>query len=452
MTCRAALYTRISRDREGAGLGVDRQREDCEELARTLGWEIVAVHTDNDLSAYSGKPRAGYKALLADLRAGRADAVITWHTDRLHRSPVELEEWIGVCDPRGVPTHCVKAGPLDLSTPSGRLVARQLGAVARYEVEHQIERQKRAKLQAATEGRFRGGRRSFGYDADGVTVRESEATVVRELAAGVLAGRSMRALASELNGRGMTGTRGATWTGASVRDVVIKARNAALIEHDGQIVGPARWPAILAEDTWRAVSGVLTEPTRAPVRSHARRWLGSGIYVCGVCGLPVRIAVNSVKRGGSRMASYRCSGPAVHVTRAASRVDEYVGEVVVGLLGRPDVADLLGGRRRGEDPAALHSEATAVRVRLDDLAALYGGRSGRCSTAGEWLGAAPYGPCGPGAAHRGGGRGHGARRTRWRPGRDAGVGGPLAGSAAGGRGHADDRSTVKIEPKAVADE
>jgi DNA invertase Pin-like site-specific DNA recombinase len=76
---RAAIYTRISSDREGAGLGVERQEADCRALAEQLGWEIVAVHSDNDLSAYSGKPRPGYEALLADLRADVADAVICWH-------------------------------------------------------------------------------------------------------------------------------------------------------------------------------------------------------------------------------------------------------------------------------------------------------------------------------------------------------------------------------------
>jgi site-specific DNA recombinase len=58
---RAAIYCRISQDRAGAGLGVERQREDCAALADRLGWNVVETFTDNDLSAYSGKPRAGYR-------------------------------------------------------------------------------------------------------------------------------------------------------------------------------------------------------------------------------------------------------------------------------------------------------------------------------------------------------------------------------------------------------
>jgi DNA invertase Pin-like site-specific DNA recombinase len=61
--------------------------------------------------------------------------VLAWHTDRLHRSPKELETYIDLCEPRGVVTRTVRAGELDLATASGRMVARQLGAVARYESE-----------------------------------------------------------------------------------------------------------------------------------------------------------------------------------------------------------------------------------------------------------------------------------------------------------------------------
>src|SRR5690348_12936743 len=108
-TRRAAIYCRISQDREGAGLGVERQRQDCEALAARLGWTITAVHVDNDTSAHSGKPRPGYAALLADIEAGTADAVLVWHTDRLHRSPAELETFVEICERRGVFTQTVKA-------------------------------------------------------------------------------------------------------------------------------------------------------------------------------------------------------------------------------------------------------------------------------------------------------------------------------------------------------
>jgi len=101
---------------------------------------IVSTHTDNDLSAYSGKPRPGYRALLDDIEASRVDAVLIWHTDRLHRSPRELEEYVELCERRKITTQTVQAGELDLATPSGRAVARTLGAWSRFESEHKSER------------------------------------------------------------------------------------------------------------------------------------------------------------------------------------------------------------------------------------------------------------------------------------------------------------------------
>src|SRR4051794_24164900 len=222
MQRRAVVYTRMSRDREGAGLGVDRQRHECVELADRLGWQIVGQHSDNDLSAYSGKPRPGYRALLDDLKQGHADAVLVWHTDRLHRRPVELEHYIDVCDSRGVITQTVKAGPLDLATPSGRHFARMLGSTARYEVEHAIERGKAAKLQAANAGRWKGGRRPFGYEADGVTVRESEAAEVRKGTDDLLAGMSLHAIARDWNARGVTTSTGGAWRAMDVRRVLAR--------------------------------------------------------------------------------------------------------------------------------------------------------------------------------------------------------------------------------------
>jgi DNA invertase Pin-like site-specific DNA recombinase len=54
---RFAIYSRISCDRVGAGLGVERQQQDCKKLVAQLGGQLVATYSDNDISAYSGKHR-----------------------------------------------------------------------------------------------------------------------------------------------------------------------------------------------------------------------------------------------------------------------------------------------------------------------------------------------------------------------------------------------------------
>ncbi len=68
---RAGIYARISSDREGDGLGVARQLEDCERLAERKGWRVAERYVDDDVSAWSGKRRPEYERMLDDLRGGR---------------------------------------------------------------------------------------------------------------------------------------------------------------------------------------------------------------------------------------------------------------------------------------------------------------------------------------------------------------------------------------------
>jgi site-specific DNA recombinase len=73
---RAAIYARISSDRDGDQLGVRRQLADCEALAARRGWEIAERYVDDDVSAYSGRVRPEYRRMLEDLTAGIVDAVV----------------------------------------------------------------------------------------------------------------------------------------------------------------------------------------------------------------------------------------------------------------------------------------------------------------------------------------------------------------------------------------
>jgi site-specific DNA recombinase len=79
-THRTAIYTRISADQTGERLGVTRQLDDCMALADRLGWPVVARFDDNDISAFNGKRRPGFEALLDAMKQGQVDALICWHT------------------------------------------------------------------------------------------------------------------------------------------------------------------------------------------------------------------------------------------------------------------------------------------------------------------------------------------------------------------------------------
>lgn len=383
---RAIIYCRMSSDREGAGLGIERQREDCEQLAAQLRLDVVTVYEDNDLSAYSGKPRPGYLAMLDDLRAGRADVVLAWHTDRLHRSPAELEQYIDVCEPRRIETRTVKAGHLDLATATGRMIARQLGVQARYEVERMVERQRRKRDQMAAAGEYMGGARPFGYEADGVTIREDEAEAVRGAAEAILAGASLRAVCREWEEKGICtvprarrqpdGTRGEpvsrSWDATELRRMLLRPRNAGILQHRGAEAGPAKWLPILDEGTWRSVCAVLTDSDRRTTPGNERRWLGSGIYLCGVCGQTLRASTSGTGAGTRHMPAYRCRSLR-HVTRRCDLLDDYITLLILDRVARPDAAEALLARE--EDPVDVRGaqrDMREARATLDEMAAALG--------------------------------------------------------------------------------
>lgn len=330
----------------------------------------MGVYQDNDTSAYSGKARPGYRALLADLEADLATGVLVWHTDRLHRSPVELERYITISEARGIVTHSVTAGPLDLSTAAGRMQARIVGAVARHESEQKSERIRRQRQQNAESGGWHGGARPFGFGADGVTHREPEAEVIRAATTALLAGTSLRSVVRTANESGLSSTFGHAWSVVAFREVLLRSRNAGLRTHRGEVIGPGAWQPIVEEYQWRAVVSMLTDPNRRTSPGNRAKWLGSGLYVCGACGRPsLRVST----AGSRRAAAYRCRQPGPgHVVRTAVPLDNYVCELIVARLSAPDAIELLRPAKPNVDLDALKSDANAARARLTELAAMLG--------------------------------------------------------------------------------
>jgi site-specific DNA recombinase len=359
-----AVYVRISSDVTGEGLGVGRQEADCRAFADRHGWEVGQVYVDNDVSAYSGKVRPAYEQLLADIEAGTVRAVVCWHGDRLHRSPKELERFIDLAERTGLRVETVKAGTVDLSTASGRAVARTLGAWARFESEHKSDRIRRKLAQNAADGKPHGGMRPYGWEKDKRTPRESEAAVIREAYRRVLAGEPIRALARDFNSRGHFSATGRPWTHPTLLGVLRNARHGGLRIHHGEVVGDADWTGIVPPETWRAVERVLTDPSRVTTPGRAGRLnLLSGIATCAVCGAALRV-------GHSRnVKAYRCAS--AHVSRTRDPLERFISMVVVERLGRPDAARLLVAEDDGGAREAAELGAERVRQRLDDAAASF---------------------------------------------------------------------------------
>jgi DNA invertase Pin-like site-specific DNA recombinase len=366
-----AVYVCISQDTEGEGLGVARQLAECRALAEGRGWAVIAEpYTDNDLSAYSGKPRPAYLRLLEDVRAGRVRRIVAWHPDRLHRSPLEFEGFLDLVQETGCQVETVRSGAVDLSTPSGRLNARVLGDFARYESEHKSDRVRAKLRQNAEAGKHHGGSRPYGWHDDRVKLDKQEAAYVRHAVAMLLGGNSMKAVVRALNEAGSRNTLGGPWQDVTLRNTLLRARNAGLRIHHGQVLDSVvgAWEPILERDTWDQVRLVLTDPSRrtnpgATGRTH----LLSGIARCGVCSGPLRAAKGKPYKGVAATI-YRCF-PTGCVSRGQKQVDALVRALVCARLSRADAADLLRQDDETADAADARAEVERLQGRLELAAA-----------------------------------------------------------------------------------
>lgn len=379
---KALIYVRQSQDRSGEELGIARQLADARQLAKLRGWEVIRELPENDLSASGKRQRPQFEAVLAAVEAQEVDAVIAWDMTRLSRNRRDTVRLLEAGERAKITLAFVRGTDLDLSTPAGGLIADILAGVARNEIAVKSDRQRRAALQAAEQGRWVGGRRPFGYEADGRTVRESEAEAIRDAYAAVLTGMSLGAVARDWNARGFHTPQAkrdgspSTWTSQTVRPTLLNPRYAGLRARGRgkaqQVMAAAEWPAIVPESTWRAAVAVIADPSRANPPRGGRALL-TGVALCGVCGddapSPVHAGAAPSRKGREGYRTYRCRAAYGHVGRAAEPVDEYVTAVVLERLRRPDARDLLVDHDR-EDVEQLRAEALALRKRRQSLLGL----------------------------------------------------------------------------------
>jgi site-specific DNA recombinase len=348
-----AMYLRVSEDRDGDELGIDRYREACLRACERHHLADPVEYRDNNTTARKARgPDSAYARLIADARSGLVTTVVTPDLDRLTRTPREIEDWIDLAV-NGV--RLITAdGEVDAATENGRMFMRIKAAVARHEIERKGARHRAEMLQRAKRGEWHGGRRPFGYAADGMTVVADEAGQVRSWVAALLAGRSITSICREA-GKPIPVVRG----------IVTNPRIAGLRILRG-VEYPGKWPALVDELDWRAVVALLADPDRKRSAGHtARRWLGAGLYECERCdGVTVKSAMNSAGKGRGHYPAYKC--PRCSRSWKAEPLDEFIVAVVAKRLARPDLADLIP-----KAPANLRpptDEAKQIRDQLNRLA------------------------------------------------------------------------------------
>jgi DNA invertase Pin-like site-specific DNA recombinase len=366
----AGIYLRISDDREGDALGVKRQEQDCKKKAKALGWSVGAVYRDNDISGWSGAHRPQWELMLDDLEAGRINAVIAYSSARMYRRTRELERLIDMAGTtnrkarRDIAIETIVSGEIDLTTADGRMVARIKADVDNAEADRVSERQQRKHKELAEAGKYKGGRRPYGYERDGVTIVPDERDIIREMAQRVINHEPAGRIARDLNARGIPTAEGKAWTSNRILTILRSPRIVGQRVHHGELT-QAVWPAILKLNEYQAIQDMHAENSAAyPKRVRESESFpltvlnlrhGDAEHGIPGCGTPVHGQTQTIR--GQRRKVYVCSNGCMVV-----RADRLEAEVRYQASGReaPQTLKVTGPER----DMAEHAE-DAIAIEMD---------------------------------------------------------------------------------------
>ena len=271
----AFIYTRMSQNRDpDRSEGIDRQDTQARRFCEAEGAEVAGVYCDDNVSGSKLLQRRAWDSLWRD--AAQTDGtrpvwVVARDTDRLTRNKREAIDVMDKVETTGVRLRTYDRA-FDTERPEWEddLMYRVMGG-ERYS--RSISKNQKMKQEQLLEaGAWRGGPRPFGYYPqvgtklrqgverpayDQTKVRPEEADLIKSGTRAVLNGDTLSGIARTWNESGIPTSMGRRWSAQTVKSVLVRLRNAGLVEHKGQIYGEAAWPAIVTKEDVMAVRAAL---------------------------------------------------------------------------------------------------------------------------------------------------------------------------------------------------
>lgn len=365
------IYARLSlADLDGedtASDAVKRQVQACHDLARAKGFEVVAVHTDDGVSAYAGRSRPGFDAVLDAVARGEAEVILCWDLDRLARRLADLQrvhDLAGACPTLAVET--VRGQGFSLGDAGGRMLSQILTLVAEHESAHRGERVAARARQRALSGTLPA--KTYGYTARSGEPVEPAASAVRQAYAEFLRTQSVNAARRAL----LAADPEAPSSRNAVRELLTRPAYAGLVSYKGaeRPDATARWEPLVDEVDWRRTQAILSRPARRYAKHDrgARTALLTGLVLCGRCGEPMQASTQHGGASGSRYPVYGCVAGNEHLRRKARQVEAYVVATIMARLGLPDAQATVLPRDPEPGAPDLAAQWAAIRDRRSAVA------------------------------------------------------------------------------------
>ena len=131
----------------------DNQKAELPAWCKTIGIKVSSIYVEHGSGMDYNRPNR--QSLINSVRKGKYDAVVCWALDRWGRSASDILLTLDEFTSKGIRFMTMKDG-LDTGTAAGRLVAGVLGALAEFERERILERQRAGIDRARAEGKILG--------------------------------------------------------------------------------------------------------------------------------------------------------------------------------------------------------------------------------------------------------------------------------------------------------
>lgn len=328
---RFAVYARKSKRaaREGElSASIELQRDHCRQRVEELGGVVVLEEHDDGISGALFAGRPGLQRVIAAATSRQIDAVIFYSLDRFGRNPHRSEETLKKLYNAGAEVRDTeKPTPYDPYTIESWVT---WGIGGHLAAEH--AKQTRRKTRDGMRRDARDGKwllpPPFGYDkpktsarVDGtpvgydLVIRESEAEVIRRIAALFVAGVGLHAICRKLAADGVTRRKGKRWAtnnlrallrSDTIRGRLVYGKSKVYWDGDEELKGTNKERQQLAatleerivvdKPHWRILDAATIElidarlaerklvAKKPEAKTHGRYLLSGGLLVCPDCG------------------------------------------------------------------------------------------------------------------------------------------------------------------------
>lgn len=297
---KAAIYIRVSTDRQAdEGFSLEAQHDLLMDVLERKGMELYRVYSDPGISGKTMKKRPGIQQMIADMKAGRFEAILVHKIDRLSRNLGDLYEFISLINKMNTRLVIASFGSdeIDTISPMGKAFLYFQGIFAEIYSDNLREETLKGLQKKMNKGGMHMSRAPLGYDIEydeqgnrKLIINDVESKLIREVYNKYLDGKGVVWIAKYMN-TFSRGKEGGKWDSKYVKDI-LKNRTYLGQNHfkpeqwdeDRRIVTDGTHKAIITQDEFDRVQKMMARRKEGHMSRRSYDYPYSGIVKCSKCG------------------------------------------------------------------------------------------------------------------------------------------------------------------------